>query len=778
MSKNKKPKRYLFEEVLDFLKHNDTKVFNYKQLGAAMEINTDGERLQLIEALEALKHQGFVIEKETGKYQIKESKQYITGTIDFTSQGTAFVVFSESEDDIYIPQYKSKNALQGDLVKLQLLQKRSGKRKEGEVIEVIKRAKIEFVGTIKINPKFAFVIPDSHKIHVDFFIHLGDIKDAEDGQKVKIKLKEWKANDKNPIGIVEEVFGFPGVHKTEMNAIMAEYGLPEHFPDVVEKEAKKLNTAITKEEIDKRRDFREVLTFTIDPVDAKDFDDALSIQKLDNGLWEVGVHIADVTHFLKPGSILDNEAVERATSVYLVDRVIPMLPEVLSNFACSLRPNEDKYCFSAVFQMDDNADIADQWFGKTLIHSNKRFAYEDVQTIIETEEGEYSKEVLLLDRLAKKLRSERTKRGSIFFDKAEVKFNLDEEGNPIGVFFKTQKDAHKLIEDFMLLANRSVAEFLGKGGKNDENPKHQNQKKKDDPKNLCVYRIHDTPSDEKMAELSGFVARFGYQMQLGSKQKMAQSINKLLVDVKNKKEQGMIEMLAVRSMPKAIYTTKNAGHYGLGFEYYTHFTSPIRRYPDVMVHRLLEARLNGTKYSTQDDLEKLCKHSSDQERVAAEAERASVKYKQVEFMSDKIGQTFDALISGVTEWGIYAEIIENKCEGMIKSRDLKGDQFSYDSDNYRYVGRNTGKIYTLGDPVQIVVVDADLVKKQLNFAFADSEGGSGSSKFGDNRSNFDDSRSRGGGGKKNYSGKSNSGSKNDRGDKGSKGGKSKKSRRR
>ncbi len=778
MSKNKKPKRYLFEEVLDFLKHNDTKVFNYKQLGAAMEINTDGERLQLIEALEALKHQGFVIEKETGKYQIKESKQYITGTIDFTSQGTAFLVFSESEDDIYIPQYKSKNALQGDLVKLQLLQKRSGKRKEGEVIEVIKRAKTEFVGTIKINPKFAFVIPDSHKIHVDFFIHLGDIKDAEDGQKVKIKLKEWKANDKNPIGVVEEVFGFPGVHKTEMNAIMAEYGLPEHFPDVVEKEAKKLNTAITKEEIEKRRDFREVLTFTIDPVDAKDFDDALSIQKLDNGLWEVGVHIADVTHFLKPGSILDNEAVERATSVYLVDRVIPMLPEVLSNFACSLRPNEDKYCFSAVFQMDDNADIADQWFGKTLIHSNKRFAYEDVQTIIETEEGEYKNEILLLDKLAKKLRKERTKRGSIFFDKAEVKFNLDEEGNPIGVFFKTQKDAHKLIEDFMLLANRSVAEFLGKGGKNDENPQHQNQKKKDDPKNLCVYRIHDTPSDEKMAELSGFVARFGYQMQLGSKQKMAQSINKLLVDVKNKKEQGMIEMLAVRSMPKAIYTTKNAGHYGLGFEYYTHFTSPIRRYPDVMVHRLLEARLNGTKYSNQDDLEKLCKHSSDQERVAAEAERASVKYKQVEFMSDKIGQTFDALISGVTEWGIYAEIIENKCEGMIKSRDLKGDQFSYDSDNYRYVGRNTGKIYTLGDPVQIVVVDADLVKKQLNFAFADSEGGSGASKFGDNRSNFDNNRSRGGGGKKNYGGKSNSGSKNDRGDKGNKGGKSKKSRRR
>lgn len=722
MSKNKKPKRYLFEEVLDFLKHNDTKVFNYKQLGAAMEINTDGERLELIEVLEALKKQGFVVEKETGKYQVKESKQYITGTIDFTTQGTAFVVYSESEEDIFIPQYKTGNSMQGDLVKLQLLSRKSGRRKEGEVIEVIKRAKTEFVGTIRINPKFAFVIPDSHKIHVDFFIHPKDIKGAEDGQKVKIKLKEWKPGDKNPVGIVEEVFGFPGVHKTEMNAIMAEYGLPEHFPDNVEAAAKKLNTAITKEEVEKRRDFRDVLTFTIDPVDAKDFDDALSIQKLDNGLWEIGVHIADVTHFLKPGSILDDEAVERATSVYLVDRVIPMLPEVLSNFACSLRPHEDKYCFSAVFEMDENADISSQWFGKTLIHSDRRFAYEEVQTIIETEEGDHVKEILLLDKLAKKLRADRTKKGSIFFDKAEVKFNLDDQGNPIGVFFKTQKDAHKLIEDFMLLANRKVAEFLGKGGQNNENPKHQNQKKKDDPKNLCVYRIHDTPSDEKMAELSGFVARFGYEMQLGSKQKIAQSINKLLENVKNKKEQGMIEMLAVRSMPKAIYTTKNAGHYGLGFEYYTHFTSPIRRYPDVLVHRLLEARLDGFKYSNQEELEKLCKHSSDQERVAAEAERASVKYKQVEFMKDKIGQTFDAIISGVTEWGIYAEIVENKCEGMIKTRDLKGDQFSYDSDNYRYVGRNTGKVYSLGDPVKVIAMDADLIKKQLNFTFADQEG--------------------------------------------------------
>ncbi|MCW3078135.1 MAG: rnr [Bacteroidetes bacterium] len=720
MSKNKKPQRYLFEEVLDFLKHNDSKTFNYKQLGAAMEINTDGERLQLIEILDTLKQQGFVIEKETGKYQIKESKQYVTGTIDFTSQAAAFVVFSETEDDIFIAARKTKDALQGDLVKVYILPRRGGKRKEGEVVEVIKRAKTEFVGTIKINPKFAFVIADSHKLHVDFFIRTSEINGAKDGQKVLIKLKEWKADEQNPTASVVRVFGNPGEHKTEMNAIMAEYGLPEHFPDAIEYEAKKIPTEITADEIAKRRDFRKVTTFTIDPFDAKDFDDALSIQKLENGFWEVGVHIADVTHYLEPNSALDKEAVQRATSVYLVDRVIPMLPEVLSNFVCSLRPHEEKYTFSAVFQLDDEGVIHHQWFGKTIIYSDRRFSYEEVQTVIETGEGDYKDEILVLDRLAKKLRAERVRQGSIFFDKAEVKFNLDEEGNPIGVFFKTQKDAHKLIEDFMLLANRKVAEYLGKGLKGDEvddSPKHTAQT--DTSKNLCVYRIHDIPNDEKLQELSAFSARFGYQMNISSKQKAVQSINKLLTDVKDKKEQGMIELLAVRSMPKAIYTTKNAGHYGLGFEFYTHFTSPIRRYPDVLVHRLLNARLHGKVYSNQNDLEFLCKHSSEMERMAAEAERASIKYKQVEFMSDKIGQTFDAVISGVTEWGIYAEIVENRCEGMIRNRDIKGDQYFFDEENYRYVGKNSGKIYSLGDTVKIVVVSADLIKKQLNFNFED-----------------------------------------------------------
>ncbi|HOZ88243.1 MAG TPA: VacB/RNase II family 3'-5' exoribonuclease, partial [Bacteroidia bacterium] len=491
---------------------------------------------------------------------------------------------------------------------------------------------------------------------------------------------------------------------------------PEHFPEGVEKEAKKIPVEITEDEIARRRDFRGITTFTIDPVDAKDFDDALSIQKLDNGLWEIGVHIADVTHYLKAGTILDKEAVQRATSVYLVDRVIPMLPEVLSNFVCSLRPHEEKLCFAAVFQMDDEANVLHQWFGRTIINSDRRFTYEEVQMIIETEEGDYKDEILVLDKLAKKLRDERQKKGSIFFDKAEVKFHLDEEGNPTGVFFKTQKDAHKLIEDFMLLANKKVAEYLTLA----EGADGKTQKGRENPKAVAVYRVHDVPSDEKMQELSGFAARFGYQMNIGNKQKVAQSINKLLLDVKNKKEQGMIELLAVRSMPKAIYTTKNAGHYGLGFEYYTHFTSPIRRYPDVLVHRLLEAKLNNKTYSTKDELEFLSKHSSDMERTAAEAERASVKYKQVEFMSDKVGQTFDAVISGVTEWGIYAEIVENRCEGMIKARDLTGDTFSYDRENYRYVGRNTNKIYSLGDPVRIIVKSADLTKKQLDFGFADA----------------------------------------------------------
>lgn len=722
MSKNKKPQKFLFEEVLAFLQHNSEKSFNYKQIGAAMEIHTEGERLQLIETLHAMTENGYIIEKELGKFTIKQTKSYLTGTIDFTSQGTAFVVIKDQENDIFIPYKKTKDALQGDLVKISLTERRSGKRREGEVTEVLQRAKTQFVGTLKLSQKFAFLIPDSHKIHVDFFIHLTRIKGAKDGQKVLVKYLEWKQGDQNPTAEVIEVFGYPGEHKTEMNAIMAEYGLPDKFSDEVEYYARKLNLTIEENEIKNRRDFRQITTLTIDPFDAKDFDDALSIQKLENGNWEIGVHIADVTHYLKPGTILDKEAVNRATSVYLVDRCIPMLPEILSNNVCSLRPDEEKYSFSAVFEMTDNAEIISQWFGKTIIKSNRRFTYEEVQEMIEGKEGDFKEDIMVLDRLAKMLRAERTAKGSIFFDKAEVKFNLDEEGKPLGVFFKTQKDAHKLIEDFMLLANRKVAEYLGKPKTNIENQeKAKSKKQNNNPQNLCVYRIHDVPSDEKLNQLNTFVSKFGYRLNLADKKKSVQSLNKLMSDVKNKKEQGIIELLAIRSMPKAIYTTDNSGHYGLGFEYYTHFTSPIRRYPDVLVHRLLEARLHNETYSNQKELENLCKHSSDMERMAAEAERASVKFKQVEFMQDKVGMEFAGVISGVTEWGIYVEIIENKCEGMIRSRELRGDTFVFDEDNYRYVGRNTGKIYALGDTVNVMVKGTDLLKKTLDFEFVVEE---------------------------------------------------------
>lgn len=725
MAKSKKqPKRFLFEEVLAFLKHNSDKSFNYKQLGAAMEIHNESERFSLLETLEALKHQGFVVEKEIGKYQAKDTDSYITGTIDFTTQGSAYVVTPEDQPDVFIPFRKTRDAFHGDLVKVKLFNRRGKGKPEGEVLEVIKRAKTRFVGTIQINPKFAFVIPDYNKLHVDFFVRPEDIAGAKQGQKVLVEFTGWDKNSVNPGARVVEVFGNPGEHETEIHAIMAEFGLPMTFAPEVEAAAKKLAIDISPEEIAKRRDFRGITTFTIDPVDAKDFDDALSLQKLENGNWEVGVHIADVTHYLKPHSIIDNEAVSRATSVYLVDRTIPMLPEVLSNFACSLRPHEEKYCFSAVFELDDDAHIHNQWFGKTIIYSDRRFTYEEVQTIIETGEGDYKDEIMTLDRLAKILRKERTAKGSIFFDKAEVKFTLDEHGAPTGVFFKTQKDAHKLIEDFMLLANRKVAEFLGKPKKEDaENAqkenRNKNKKEKDKENNVCVYRIHDIPKDDKLIDLNNFVQRFGYSVAVGNKQKTAQSINKLLQDVKDKKEQSMIEMLAVRSMPKAIYTTKNSGHYGLGFDYYTHFTSPIRRYPDVLVHRLLEAKLQHHHYLNADELEMLCKHSSEMERLAAEAERASVKYKQVEYLGDKIGNIYKGVISGVTEWGVFVEITENKCEGMIRTRDMKDDTYVFDEDNYRMVGRRTGKIYSLGDTVMIKVKRADLVKKQLDYEFVD-----------------------------------------------------------
>lgn len=701
----KKGKKYLFEEVLNVLKENPSKPMNYKQVSAAMGIDDHSQKLLINAILTDLVAKELVTEPERGKYKIKQTNNYITGKVDMTTTGSAFIVSEEREEDVFVHQRKMRGAMNGDTVKVLLYPERRGKQ-EGEVIEIIERGRSEFVGTIQLSSRYAFLVPDNQKVGTDIYIPLENLNKAKDGHKAVVKIIQWPRDGGSPIGEVIDVLGYAGENQTEMHAILAEFGLPYSFPKDVEKVADLIPTNITQEEIKKRRDFRDITTFTIDPFDAKDFDDALSIQKLPNGNWEIGVHIADVSHYVKPDSIIDREAISRATSVYLVDRVVPMLPEILSNNVCSLRPNEEKLCFSAVFEMDENANVLKEWFGRTIINSNKRFTYEEAQEIIETKKGIYSHEILILDSLAKKLRAERFKKGSIAFEKLEVKFHLDEAGNPTGVFFKQMKDSNQLIEDFMLLANRKVAEFVGK-------PTIVNQKTGYRP---FVYRIHDKPNEDKLAGFAEFVKKFGYSINVKTDKEVAESMNKLLKDVDGKPEGGAIELLAIRTMSKAIYTTKNIGHYGLGFDYYTHFTSPIRRYPDVMVHRLLDHYLNNVKEKINESaLEDDCKHSSDMEKLAAEAERASIKYKQVQYLQDKIGNEYDGVISGVTEWGIFVEIEENHCEGMIRLRDMRDDMYYYDEDNYCIVGKRLKQKFTLGDKVRIQVKRADLVKKQLDF---------------------------------------------------------------
>ena len=712
-----KKEKSFTQKILKILSQHANRPFNYKQIAAILEVDDTKSRNEIIKDLKILAAQKVIIESEPGRYLVKAiSQDYYEGTIDMTSRRTAYFICDEFEEDVFIPTNNLNHALDKDKVKVYVYNRRKGKKPEGEVVEILERAKTEFVGVIDIQKNFAFVTTANAKMYTDIFIPKDKIGEAQQGDVVLIRIDDWPKKADSPFGSVIKVLGKPGEHDTEIHAILAEYGLPYEFPADVENYAQKLDTSIQDDEIKKRRDMRSVLTFTIDPKDAKDFDDALSFQVLENGHYEIGIHIADVSHYVQEGTILDDEAERRGTSVYLVDRVVPMLPEVLSNFACSLRPNEEKYTFSAIFELDAKAQLVSQWFGRTVIYSDQRFAYEEAQSMIETKSAVIPAEVSLtgasytvdepvmnavlkLDELAKIMRAKRLANGAISFDKVEVKFHLNEQDEPTGVYFKISKDANHLIEEFMLLANKKVAEFIGK------------QKK------TFVYRIHDEPNEDKLFNLQGIISKFGYSLNFKSKTDISKSLNTLLQNVIGKKEQNLVDTLAIRSMSKAKYSTDNIGHYGLAFDYYAHFTSPIRRYPDVMVHRLLQFYLDGGKSADQDLYEEKCEHASNMEALATNAERDSIKYMQVKYMKDHAEQEFLGVISGVTEWGIYVEIVENKCEGMCRIREIRDDYYTFDEKQYALVGEVSHKILQLGDEVFVKVKNADLVKKQLDFHF-------------------------------------------------------------
>tara|TARA_B100000809_G_scaffold266794_1_gene331628 strand:+ start:507 stop:2708 length:2202 start_codon:yes stop_codon:yes gene_type:complete len=714
----------LTRNILSVFSKNADKVVNYKQVCSKLEINDANGRGQVIKTIEDLRGQGKLEEVERGKYTLVQNKNYHVGTLDVTSSGNAYFICDDFEKDVFIPSINVNRGLDKDTVKVYVYDKKRSSKKEGDVVEIVERAKTEFVGVLQVSKNFGFVVPDNAKMYADIFVSKDNFNGAVDGEKVIATLTDWPEKSKNPFGKITQVLGIPGEHNTEIHSILAEYGLPLEFPAHVEKEAEDLDTTITEEEIGKRRDMRKDLTFTIDPKDAKDFDDALSFEILENGNYEIGIHIADVSHYLALDSEMEKEAYQRATSVYLVDRVVPMLPEKLSNGVCSLRPHEEKLTFSAVFELNDKAQLLSEWYGKTVTYSDERFAYEEAQVLIE--EGKEDAKttipedisirgasydvsenivsaVLKLDTLAKIMRKKRLKDGAITFDRAEVKFDLDEDANPLGVFFKESKDANKLIEEFMLLANRKVSEFVStKSGR--------------PTKNTFVYRVHDVPNVDKLKALQGIINKFGYSIDLQTRQSTSDSLNKLLADVHGKGESNMIETLAIRTMSKAEYTTNNIGHYGLAFQHYSHFTSPIRRYPDVMAHRLLQNYLDGKPSLKKEEYEEKCKHSSEMEYLATKAERDSIKYMQIKYMQEHQDLEFLGVISGVTEWGIYVEIIENKCEGMVRTRDIKDDYYIFDEKQYALVGQSSKKMYQLGDEVTVKVKNTDLERKHLDFS--------------------------------------------------------------
>lgn len=700
--KSKKEKSSVYSSILALLEEMVGRAYSTKQITKRLGLKKKSLITDLYRILDQLEEEGKIQQLGNGTYRSLQESTGLIGKVDHVNPRFAYVAIEGEEKDIYVKSRDLGTAIHGDIVEIKISSSRKGASKEGKVTKVVERSRNRFVGRIEVSPNYSFIVPDFKKIYYDFFVQSDNVNEAETNDKVVFEVTKWATPDKNPEAKVIEILGKTGENEAEIHSIMAEFDLPFRFDPTVLKESEEIGDEILPEEIKKRRDFREVLTFTIDPEDAKDFDDAISYRQLENGHFEIGVHIADVTHYVRPGTQLEKDALDRATSVYLVDRTVPMLPERLSNQLCSLRPNEDKLTFCALFEMDDKAKVHKEWFGRTIIHSDKRFAYEDAQVLIESGKGELATELNQLNQLALKLRKDRFAKGAVNFESTEVKFKLDEKGKPLAVVPKVRKDAHKLIEEFMLLANRAVATYVFKMKKGEE-------------KNTFVYRTHDHPDPQRVMDFAQFAKQFGHKINIEDSA-ISQSLNKLMTEIEGKPEQNVLQQLAVRSMAKAKYTTEAKGHFGLAFTHYTHFTSPIRRYPDMLVHRLLQHYLDGGKSVNKKDYELMCVHSSEREKRAADAERASIKYKQVEFMSMAVDKVYEGIITGVTDFGIFVEIIETKCEGMARLADMKDDFYEFDERNFRIIGRRRKKIYRLGDKINVRIKKTDIDRRLIDLS--------------------------------------------------------------